>query len=182
LKAGGISTSTTKTSGCLRFDANEKEPESGVGTQPEGGLPPGAALAHTNHESNGSCMAACIDFVQFDNGDTWYSRHPDSLATEAGVDAGRRAAATHLKGVLDRSGVAAVMRLLPRIHVEVMEPSATRIDGPSGFYSGVTNLVLRVQHVFNREGHDGVRHYSGQPPRGTERLTTACRRRQPGRS
>ena len=65
-------------------------------------LPLGAALVHTNHDSNGSCMAACIDFVLFDNGDTWYSRHPDSLATEAGIDAGRRAAATHLKGVLDR--------------------------------------------------------------------------------
>ena len=111
-------------------------------------------------------MAACIDFVQFDNGDTWYSRHPDSLASEAGVDAGRRAAATHLKGVLDRSGVAAVMRLLPRIHVEVMEPSATRIDGPSGFYSGVTNLVLRVQHVFNREGHDGVEALLRPAPKG----------------
>jgi hypothetical protein len=140
----------------LRFEVSPGGPGSGVGTQPEGGLLPGSAFAHTNHESGADCTAACVDFVQFVNGDVWYSESPDALVAAAGIDAGRRAATMHLRSVLERVGAAAVMEHLPRIHADVAEPTAVRINGAFSFYNGVTNVAVLVQHIFSRAGHDGV--------------------------
>jgi len=140
----------------LRFAANIKGPASGIGMQPDQGLAPGATLAHTSQEPDGGCLAVCVDFVQFVSGDTWYSGHPDSLVTEAGVHAGSRAASALLQAVLERSGVAAVMAQLPRIHADVTEPITTRVDGRFGFYNGVTNVAVRLQHAFGRDGPGGV--------------------------
>jgi hypothetical protein len=64
--------------------------------------------------------------------------------TEAGVQAGARAASIHLQGVLARSDAATVVAQLPRVHADVVEPMTNRRFRPSGFYNGVTNMAVRI--------------------------------------
>jgi hypothetical protein len=140
----------------LRFVAGPGGDASGAGVQPERGLPPGATCSHTGQEPDAGCVAACVDFVQLVGGDVWYSGDEQSLVTEAAVQAGARAASIHLQGVLARSDAATVMAQLARVHADVVEPMTNRRFGPSGFYDGVTNLTVRLQHAFEHEGLKGV--------------------------
>jgi hypothetical protein len=140
----------------LRFVARPRGHASGTGTQPDGGLPPGATFAHTSQEPSGGCVAACVDFVQFVSGDVWYSGGQESLVTEAGVQAGARAASIHLQSMLARSDAATVMAQLARVHVDVVEPTTNHRFGPPGFYNGVTNMKVRLRGAFERDGLKGV--------------------------
>jgi hypothetical protein len=140
----------------LRFVAGPGGATSGTGTQPEEGLSPGATFSHTSQEPDAGCVAACVDFVQFVNGDAWYSGALDSLVTEAGVKAGARAASNHLQRVLARADAATVMVQLARIHADITEPVTRSALGPFGFYNGVSNTAVRLQHAFDHHGLRGV--------------------------
>ncbi len=140
----------------LRFVARRGGHASGTGTRPERGLAPDATLLHTSQEPERGYVAACVDFVQFVNGDVWYSRDQQSLVTEAGVQAGIRAASIHLQGLLARSGAATVMAQLARVHADVVEPMTNHRFGPSGFYNGVTNVAVRLERAYERDGFHGA--------------------------
>lgn len=139
----------------LRVVAGRGGHVSGLGCRPEGGILPDATFPVTSQEPETGCAAACVDFVQFVSGDTWYSQAPDALVDEAGVLAGSRAAADHLRGVLERADIATVMAQLASIHADVTEPF-TRVHGPFGFYCGVTNLAVRLRHAFDRQGPNQI--------------------------
>jgi hypothetical protein len=140
----------------LRFVARRGRLPSGTGTQPEGGLPPGATVLHTNQEPDTGCVAVCVDFVQFVSGSVWHSGDQQSVVTVAGVQAGALAASIHLRGVLARSDAAAVIAQLARVHADVVEPRTNHKFGPFGFYNGVTNMAVRLQDAFERDGPKGV--------------------------
>jgi hypothetical protein len=60
---------------------------------------------------------------------------------------------------MSRDGSQAVMDTLPRIHADVTEPDglATNPDsGIFGFYCGVTNIAVRVQHEYQGGGEKAV--------------------------
>ena len=124
------------------------------GSRPPGGLPAGQSRRDRIARHDPVEMTLTIDFVQFSDGATWFSSDPGATVKPEGVGAGARAAAAHLLGVLERDGPAAVMAGLPRIHADVRGPfgrGAAPEFGSFGFYSGVTNMVVRVEDA-NAEG------------------------------
>lgn len=51
------------------------------------------------------------------------------------------------------------MRSLPRIHAEVGEPLGSNTHpefGEFGFYSGVTNMSVRVGHAYEEDGLEKI--------------------------
>ena len=140
----------------LRFVARERRFSSGYGSRPEGGVPPGGRHSQSSQIPPSGCIAIRVDFVQFGSGDVWHSTDEDALVTEAGVRAGAHAAAVHLLNVLERSGVASVMASLPRLHADVFHGVTAPEHGFFGFYSGVTNLNVRVQHAYDSHGPGSV--------------------------
>jgi len=140
----------------LRFLARTGGHASGSGVRPEGRLLPGATFSHTSQEDDAGCVAVCVDFVQYASGDVWHARGDERLVTEAGVQAGARAAAIYLQNVLTRSDAATVMAQLARVHADVRAPLGNREFGPFGFYEGVTNMAVRAQAAFERDGQSGV--------------------------
>jgi hypothetical protein len=91
--------------------------------------------------------------VQFADGDVWYSDPPNASVKPEGVRAGAQVATEHLLRILESDGAAAVMDALPRIRADVDYPdfSTREVFGDFGFYCGVTNTEVRVQHA-HREG------------------------------
>lgn len=125
----------------------------GFGCQPQTLLRPGH-VETTGISSRGTeRIMFAVDFVQFADGDVWYSDPPKASVKPEGVRAGARAAAEHLLGILESDGAAAVMDALPRIRADVDSPEFTmrEVFGLFGFYCGVTNTEVRVQHAY-REG------------------------------
>ncbi|HET6853114.1 MAG TPA: hypothetical protein VFH46_12480 [Pyrinomonadaceae bacterium] len=120
------------------------------GSHPPEGLSPGQSredsiAAHDYHE-----LTLTIDFVQFDDGTMWFSGDQRSTVKPEGIRAGAKAAGAHLLRVLEQHGPDAVMESLPRIHADVRGPfghSAPDEFGSFGFYSGVTSMVVRVNHA-----------------------------------
>jgi hypothetical protein len=114
----------------------------------------GAISAHEYFE-----LTLTIDFVQFSDGTTWYSTRPEATVKPEGVEAGAKAAAEYLRKVLEQEGVAAVMRELPRIHADVpsdfLKPQVDKF-GTFGFYSGVTNMAVRIKHAYEEGGLERV--------------------------
>jgi hypothetical protein len=127
---------------------------SGAGVQPEGGLAPDA-FVHAGFGGTGY-LGIQVDFVQFVQDAVWYSGDEESLVTEAGVEAGNRAASVHLQSVLARSDAATVMARLARVHADVVGPMSNPLFGPFGFYTGVNNMAVQLRHACSRDGLDGV--------------------------
>lgn len=129
------------------------------GGEQETNLPPG----HSTHGSVGAReyipLTLTIDFVQFADGETWFSSAPGATTKPAGMEAGRRAAAEYLLGLLEKGGSTAVMNRLPEIHADVrsdpFEPKADEY-GSFGFYNGVTNMAARVRHGYEAGGLQNV--------------------------
>ena len=114
----------------------------------------GSISAHEYFE-----LTLTIDFVQFSDGTTWFSTSRETKVKPEGLEAGAKAAAEYLRTVLDREGAAAVIRELPRIHADVPSHFFTpEVDkfGTSGFYCGVTNITVRVQHAYEDGGLERV--------------------------
>jgi len=138
------------------------------GSHPEGGLLPGQSCDSSISAHEYAPLTLTIDFVQFEDGTTWFSNSPHSVVKPDGLRAGAKAAANYLLAIMTRDGVQASMETLPRIHAEVRE-SYGKIDNPEfgifGFYCGVTNTAVRVEHEY-KEG-------------GAERVATLLRSYQP---
>ena len=125
------------------------------GTQPDNGLLTGQSRAHSISAHEYFPLTLTIDFVQFVDGTTWFSSSPDSMVKPDGLRAGATAAADYLVGVMNREGVESVLDHLPRIHADVRNPDEQAANpefGLFGFYSGVTNTAVRVEHEYNDGG------------------------------
>lgn len=139
----------------LRYLTGAGGPANAAGTHPERGLSAGATISDTSQEPDTGCTAVRVDFVQFIGGDTWLSGDPQSLVTEAGVQAGARAALRHLRTVRERFDVDTAMQQLGRLHVDVTGPPTNRVN-VFGFYNGVENTAVRLRHAYERDGPNGV--------------------------
>ena len=124
---------------------------SGAGIEPEGGLQSARRSSEVIQEPDSGAVAVVVDFVQFYGGGTWYSADDGAYVTEAGVRAGARAAATHLLQTLKRHDSATIMAALPRLHADVPGGIVDLAHGYGGFYSGVTNLAVCLQHECDRD-------------------------------
>ncbi len=125
------------------------------GSQPEERLLPGQSREDGISAHEYAALTLTIDFVQFADGTTWFSGAPDSIVKPDGLRAGAKAAANYLLTVMSRDGVQTVMDTLPRIHADVSDPfyAATNSEfGVFGFYCGVTNIVVRVEHEYKDGG------------------------------
>lgn len=125
----------------------------GFGCQPQTLLQPGRTQTTGVSSRGRDKVKFSVDFVQFADGDVWYSDPPKVSVKPEGVRAGARAAAEHLLKILESDGVEAVMGALPRIRGDVRSPdfSTREAFGHHGFYCGVTNVEVRAQYAF-REG------------------------------
>jgi hypothetical protein len=118
---------------------------------PESPLKPGESL-HTGVSVRGkNGVTLMVEFVQFADWTTWYAGPGQKTVHPDGVRAGERAAAEHLIKVLGSAGPEAVLKALPSIHAHVHDRFATHEVWGFGYYCGVTNVSVRVQHA-NREG------------------------------
>jgi hypothetical protein len=125
------------------------------GSHPEEGLSPGSSREDSISAHEYAPLTLTIDFAQFADGTTWFSHSPQATVKPAGVTTGAEAAVSHLLGLLDQNGVEAVMEALPRIHADVKEPydAASHPEfGIFGFYCGVTNAAVRVEHEYKDGG------------------------------
>jgi hypothetical protein len=129
------------------------------GSQPEEGLLPGRSRDDSISAHEYAPLTLTIDFVQFADGTTWFSTSPQSTVKPDGLRAGAKAAANYLLTVMTRDGVQTVMTSLPRIHADVSAPFGAPTNpefGIFGFYCGVTNIAVRVQHEYKDSGAQGV--------------------------
>lgn len=129
------------------------------GSQPEEGLLPGQSRDDSISAHEYAPLTLTIDFVQFEDGTTWFSNSPQSTVKPDGLRAGAKVAASYLLMVMTREGTQAVMDTLPRIHADVREPGgqATNPDfGIFGFYCGVTNIAVRLEHEYKGGGAQAV--------------------------
>jgi hypothetical protein len=131
--------------------SGEPSGSSGSGSQPEPVLKPGDSTAMGTSVSGKSRVKLTVEFVQFADGTTWYSTDGQKFVHPDGVRAGACEAAEHLIKVLELSGPEAVLKSLPRIHLDVHDSSSTFNTWGFGHYCGVTNVVVKVQNA-NREG------------------------------
>ena len=121
------------------------------GSQPEEGLLPGRSRDDSISAHEYAPLTLTIDFVQFADGTTWFSNSPQSTVKPDGLRAGAKAAANYLLTVMSRDGVQTVMTSLPRIHADVSAPFGAANNpafGIFGFYCGVTNIAVRVEHEY----------------------------------
>ena len=88
-----------------------------------------------------------VDFVQFADGDVWYSDPLKATVRPEGVRAGAQAATKHLLRILESGGATAVMDALPRIRTDVASPdfSTREVFGYFGFYCGVSSRRCRAR-------------------------------------
>lgn len=130
------------------------------GSQPEA-LLPGQSRVNSISANEYAPLTLTIDFVQFQDGTTWFSNSPHSTVQAEGLEAGAKAAASYLRGVMSRDGVGSVMASLPRIHADVTEPNGAANPGFGifGFYCGVTNTAVRVEHEYQHGGAESVERF-----------------------
>jgi hypothetical protein len=129
------------------------------GSQPPGGLPPGQSREDSIAAHDYVELTLTIDFVQFTDGTTWFSGDPRATVKPEGIMAGAKAAGAHLLRVLERDGPDAVVAALPRIHADVQGPFGHMAEdnfGSFGFYSGVTNVAVRVSEAYDGGGAGAV--------------------------
>lgn len=138
-----------------RYYSSVRVGNGAYGSQPEEGLLPGRSRDDGISTHEYAPLTLMIDFVQFADGTTWFSRSPAAIVKPDGLRAGAKAAADYLLMVMDRDGVQTVMETLPRIHADVKQPhdAATNPEfGIFGFYCGVTNMVVKLQHEYKNGG------------------------------
>ena len=131
------------------------------GSEPEG-LLPGRSRTDSISANEYAPLTLTIDFVQFADGTTWFSNSPQSTVKPDGLRAGAKAAAAYLLAVTNRDGTQTVMDTLPRIHADVREPNGQAANpefGIFGFYCGVTNIAVRVEHEYKNGGAKGVERF-----------------------
>jgi hypothetical protein len=135
-----------------------------IGVQPEIVLRPEQFEAIGVSSNGNDRVAFSVDFVQFADADVWYADPPRATVKPEGVRAGAQAATEYLRKVLESDGAAAVMNALPyiRLRVESPEFSTNEVFGCFGFYDGVTNTVIRVEHASQKSGLSGVEEFLTQ--------------------
>src|SRR5262252_546520 len=106
--------------------------------------------------SGKSRIALTVDFVQFDDGTTWYSTGGQKYVHPDGVRAGAREAAEHLIKILESSGPEAVLKALPHIHADVSDSMSTFNAWGFGHYCGVTNVLVKVQYANRERGFKAI--------------------------
>ena len=129
------------------------------GSQPVEGLLPGQSRDDSISAHEYRPLTLTIDFVQFADGTTWFSNSPQSTVKPDGLRAGAKAAANYLLTVMSRDGVQTVMDTLSRIHADVRAPFGADNNpefGIFGFYCGVTNIAVRVEHEYKNGGAQGI--------------------------
>ena len=131
------------------------------GIQPETLLQPEKSETIGTSATGNERMTFSVDFVQFADGEVWYADPPRDNVKPEGVQAGARAAKEYLRQVLKSDGAAAVMDVLPRIRTKIEPPefSTNDVFGHFGFYSGVTNIVVRVEYAYQKDGLKGVEEF-----------------------
>ena len=133
-----------------------------IGVRPEKTLQPGQSAESGISARGKDEITLMVDFVQFSDGSTWYSDPPNYTVKPEGVRAGASAAHKYLLGVLQSKGVSAAMEALPGIHAEVSDADFIRtkeVYGFGGFYSGVTNTAVRVEHAYRQGGLSKVEEF-----------------------
>lgn len=133
-----------------------------IGVQPEEILQPGQSGDAGISARGKDRITLMVDFVQFSDGSTWYSDPPNYTVKPEGVRAGAQAAHKYLLSVLQSRGASAVIDTLPRIHADVQEVDFFRtkeIYGFAGFYNGVTNTAVRVEHAYRQGGLSKVEEF-----------------------
>ena len=128
------------------------------GNQPEQ-LLPGQSRDDSISAHEYAPLTLTMDFVQFADGTIWFSNSPQSTVKPDGLRAGATAAATYLLAVMNRDGSQPVVDSLPLIHADVRDPMDTATHpefGIFGFYCGVTNIAVRVEHEYRNGGAQGV--------------------------
>lgn len=135
-----------------------------IGVQPEKLLLPEKAEAVTVSSNGKSSVTFAVDFVQFTDGDVWYADPPRATVKPEGVRAGAQAAHQYLFEALDSGGPSAVLAALPRIRLEVESPEylMDEVYGLHGFYCGVTNTVVRIEHAYGEGLLSGVEKFLRQ--------------------
>ena len=124
-----------------------------------GDLLPGQSRKDSISAHEYAPLTLTIDFVQFEDSTTWFSNSPNSTVKAEGFEAGEKAATSYLLAVMNRDGVGTVMATLPRIHADVTEPNGTSANPESGifgFYCGVTNTAVRLEHEYKDGGAQRV--------------------------
>jgi len=142
-----------------RYDSPVPVGNGSYGSQPEEGLLPGQSRDDSISAHEYAPLTLTIDFVQFADGTTWFSNSSQSTVKPDGLRAGAKAAAKYLLAVMSRDGTQTVMDSLPRIHADVREPDGQAINrdfGIFGFYCGVTNIAVRVEHEYKNGGAQQV--------------------------
>lgn len=142
----------------ISFDSLKPSDTGSIGVQPETLLQPKQSQSIGTSSNGSDTVTFSVDFVQFADGDVWFADPPRTTVKPEGVRAGAQASIEYLRKVLDRDGAAAVIDVLPyiRIKVEFPDSSTNDIFGIFGFYCGVTNTVVRVEHAFQKDGLSGV--------------------------
>lgn len=102
------------------------------GSQPEEGLLPGQSRDDSISAHEYAPLTLTIDFVQFEDGTTWFSNSRQSTVKPDGLRAGSEAAVNYLLAVMSGDGVGTVMAALPRIHADVREPNGTAANPEFG--------------------------------------------------
>jgi hypothetical protein len=142
-----------------RYYSSVRVGNGAYGSQPEQPLLPGQSREDSISTHEYAPLTLTIDFVQFADGTTWFSNSPQAIVKPDGLAAGAKAATNYLLTVNSRDGVQAVMDTLPRIHADVREPYGADTNpefGVFGFYCGVTNTVVRVEHEYRDGGARSV--------------------------
>lgn len=145
----------------VSFHSLEPTDTGSIGVRAEILLQPGNSETIGKSSNGNERATVSVDFVQFANGEVWYADPPRNTVKPEGVQAGARAAADYLRQVLKSDGGAAVTDVLPRINtkVEPPKPSINDLFGHFGFYSGVTNTVVRVEYAYQQNGLSGVEEF-----------------------
>ncbi len=132
------------------------------GSRPDEGILPKQAHHDRISAHEYAPLTLTIDFVQFADGTAWFSPSPQSTVKPEGVSRGAKAAANYLLEIMRMGGIEAVMKTLPQIHGKVREPidRAKNLEfGIFGFYCGVTNTVVRVEHEYKNGGTESVERF-----------------------
>lgn len=145
----------------ISYHSLEPTDTGSIGVHPEILLQPEQSETIGVSSNGNDRVTFSVDFVQFVDGDVWYANPPKATVKPEGVQAGAQAATEYLREVLESDGAAAVIDGLPDIRVKVESPefSTNEVFGYFGFYCGVTNTVVRVEHAYQRDGLSGVERF-----------------------
>jgi hypothetical protein len=129
-----------------------------MGVQPERLLQPEHSQVIGESFNGNDTVTFLVDFVQFADGDIWFASPPRATVKPKGVEAGKQVSTEYLREVLELDGASEVMNVLPYIRVKVDFPESSTNEnfGVFGFYCGVTNTVVRIEHAYQKGGLSGI--------------------------